>query len=174
MGANYGTKTIAQMFGISDRRVRQLVEMGVLTQTARGRFELIPTVKAFCDYLRERIDNPGDGDENHKERLIKARADLAEMEADRVKGETVDVEAVTQAWVDATSRFRAKMLALPHKAAPLVAVEDDADACHHLIEAQVHEALEELAGAEVDVAEAADPGDAGSSAGGETAAAPVN
>ncbi len=41
------------------------------------------------------------------------------------------------------------MLAIAHKAAPLVAVETDTDVCHRIIETLVYEALEELSNVEI-------------------------
>ena len=60
-------------------------------------------------------------------RLTKAKADIAEMQAKRLAGDLVDVDHVTDVWCDAVANFRARTLAIAHKAAPLVAVETDTD-----------------------------------------------
>ena len=47
-------------------------------------------------------------------------------------------------WEELISTSRAKLLSLPAKIAPVVAVEDDANICKQLVEEAVNEALYEL------------------------------
>jgi phage terminase Nu1 subunit (DNA packaging protein) len=83
--------------------------------------------------------------------LTKARADIAEMEVERLAGTLVDVLSVENAWTAAGTRFRQKVLSIPHKAAPVLAAEEDIDTCCAILEEHVHDALRELSNLDVDV-----------------------
>ena len=52
-------------------------------------------------------------------RLIKAKADIAEMEAGGRRGELLPAEAVEAAWTAMLARLRARLLVLPDRLAPL-------------------------------------------------------
>lgn len=100
-------------------------------------------------------------DGRHKTRLLKARADIAEHEAKRLAGSLVPVADVGRVWAEAVTLMRTHMLAVPHKVAPLVAVETDVDTCFALIQDRIHEALQELSETEVIIEPPDDqPGDA--------------
>lgn len=145
--ATYPIGTIAKLLLLTDRRVQQLAKEGVLPRGERGRYELVPVVQSYIKYLKDRAigaDMPGD-EGDHKRRLLKARADIAEMEAERLAGDLVPVDQVEKSWVEITSRVRQRMLAVAPKAAPIAAVETSAEACHEVIETFIHEGLAELA-----------------------------
>lgn len=157
----YPVGTIAKLLELTERRVYQLAAQGIIPRTPKGRYELVPAVRGYIKYLRDRAINADvkDGEEgDHKKRLMKARADIAQMEAERLREELVPVEHVTRVWTDAAARFRQRVLAIPHKAAPLVAAEPGIEACHSILEGYLHEGLSELAGVEVDSAAAASDG----------------
>lgn len=148
----YPIATIAKLLELTERRVYQLAAQGVIPRTPQGRYELIPAVRGYIRFLRDRAINADvkEGEEgDHKKRLMKARADIAEFEAERLSGELVPVAHVSKVWIDAAANMRSRLLAIPHKAAPVVAVEADIDRCHGILETQIHEALSELAGVEV-------------------------
>lgn len=153
---------IAKLLMLSERRVRQLVEQGVLPKEERGRYALVPCIQAYIKFLRDRaiggdISEAGDD----KARLLKAKADIAEMQAKETAGVLVRTEQVEQVWTEAVSRFRQRVLAVPSKAAPLTAVEVETEACHEIIETYLHEALAELSAGQVDGSDATGEGDAG-------------
>jgi len=77
-------------------------------------------------------------------RKMEADADLAELELLQAKKELVSANDVLNSWVEVLAAMRAKMLSLPTVTAPLVANETDIGAIQHIIEKQIHEALDEL------------------------------
>lgn len=154
--ATYPVSVIAKLLLLTDRRVTQLVQEGVIPRAERGRYELAPAVQGYIKYLKERAigaDLPGDAAGEHKVRLLKARADIAEMEAERLAGDLAPADDVERAWAAAVGRFRQRSLAIPPKAAPLVAVETEPEACHAIIETFIHEALAELAATDIEIDE---------------------
>jgi phage terminase Nu1 subunit (DNA packaging protein) len=168
--ASYPLATIAKLLMLTDRRVQQLAKEGHIPRAERGRYELVPAVQGYVRYLRDRAIN-GDvgegGEASDRARLIKARADIAEMEAQRLAEDLVSVGDVERATADMVARFRARSLAIPSKAAPMVAMEETTEACHEIIETFVHEALAELSVTAVEsrgpIGGADEAGDAGGS-----------
>jgi len=77
-------------------------------------------------------------------RKMEADADLAELELLQAKKELVSANDVLNSWVEVLAAMRAKMLSLPTVTAPLIANETDIGAIQHIIEKQIHEALNEL------------------------------
>lgn len=145
----YSVETIANLLEISARQVQSLAKRGIIPKSDNGRYALVPAVQGYLRFLRSRAIN-GDvasagGDGDYKARLTRARAEIAEMEAERVRGSLVAVDDVTRVWGEAATNLRARMLALPHKVAPMIAVETDITTCHQVIETEVHGVLSELA-----------------------------
>lgn len=148
--ATYPVGTIAKLLKLTPQRIQQLVKEGVIPRADRGRYELVPAVQGYIDYLRARaLGGDMAGEPEHKTRLLKARADLAEMEAGKLAGELLPADQVADAWAAVAARFRQRVLAIPPKAAPLVAVQGDTETCRKLIGTLIHEALEEIATAPV-------------------------
>lgn len=148
--------TICKLLDLTPQRVAQLVNEGVIPRKERGRYELVPVVRGYIHYLRQRAlkgDAKATGDDyaSHRARLTKARADMAEMEREQMGNRLIPVHDVERAWCDVVANMRAKMLAIPTIAAA------DAQAAQTLAEAKqvlkerVHEALEELANVRVEV-----------------------
>ncbi len=55
MKATYPLNTISEILDVTERRVHQLVQDGVIPKNSeRGRYELIPTVRAYVHWLRDR------------------------------------------------------------------------------------------------------------------------
>jgi hypothetical protein len=77
-------------------------------------------------------------------RKIAAEAEIAELELAKVKGLLVLADDVVDAWQDVLNALRGKLLSLPTKAAPMLAVETEPPACQEICEQLINEALEEL------------------------------
>lgn len=75
-----------------------------------------------------------------------AMADLAEMEAAELRGETAQVKDIVQCWGEMAAAFRARMLALPSMAAPLIAAPGKVAEAQATLRRLINEALEELSG----------------------------
>lgn len=141
----YPIKTISKLLMLTDRRVQQLVQEGHLPKGERGNYELVPVVQGYIKYLRDRAigaDVGEDGDD--KARLLKAKADIAQYEAERLSGQSLAREDVDAAVVSAFARVRARMVGLPSKIAPMVAAEDNPAEIEGTIRKAVYDALREL------------------------------
>lgn len=78
-------------------------------------------------------------------RKTAAQAALAELELAEKRGEVVRVDDAARIAGEGYTRVRARLLAMPGRLAPLLAIADTAEECKDLVEGAVTEALAELA-----------------------------
>ncbi|OAN73273.1 hypothetical protein A8B83_00490 [Rhodobacteraceae bacterium EhC02] len=90
----------------------------------------------------------GQSIEEARRRKMAAEARLAEMAAEKAAGRLLERTVVDAAVVGAFARVRAKLLAVPHKCAPLV-VGLNAGEASEVIRRAVYEALNELSSTKV-------------------------
>ena len=168
---------IARLLDLSERRIQQLSREGVIPKAERGQYDLVGAVRGYVVYLRDlavkaQAGAPDFGVE--RARLIKAKADIAEMDAEGRRGELLPVDAVEVAWTAVLARLRSRLLVLPDRLAPLCHEETTIAGVRDQIRKAVREALDELAA--TPVAAAADPngtgapGDGGAAGAGDPAA----
>ena len=158
MKTTYPIKTICQILDLTERRVRQLVTDGILPKNSeRGCYELIPTVKRYIHWLRDRSlygeakaksGNVVSLDEARRRKLI-AEAELAELELQKERGEVVSIEETEKSWTKILGAVRAKILALPTTMAAVSAVESDQKIVKELLTKAVEQALLELSAIDV-------------------------
>lgn len=144
------TPVIASIFGLTDRRVRQLVEEGLIDRVKNGSYDLAQTVKRYIMFLRASSDGKELEKDSEAMYLIEktkheaAKREIAEIELAQIKGrmhDAVDIERVMTAMLMA---FRAKMLSMPSKIAPILIAHNEIAVIQDIIQKEVHEALSEL------------------------------
>lgn len=155
---SYPIKTIAEVLDLTERRIRQLVTDGVIPANKdRGRYELIPTVRAYVHWLRDR-SLYGEAKKNKetvisldeaRRRKVTAEAELAELELEKERGEVVDIAETEKAWTDVLMNVRSKMLSMPTTLAAQIAVETDQKLIKELLTTSVENALQELSSIEI-------------------------
>ena len=145
---------IARLLDLTERRVQQLARDGIIPASARagpdrGRYDLVGTVRGYVRYLRELATRSQTGAADfgvERARLIKAKADLAEMDAAVRRGDLLPAAQVEEAWIAVLARLRARLLVLPDRLAPLVHEESTIAGTRAQIRDAITEALAELAG----------------------------
>jgi hypothetical protein len=83
---------------------------------------------------------------------VKAKADLAEMDAGARRSDLLPVADVEAAWIAVLERLRARLLVLPDRLAPLVHEETTIAGARASIREAIAEALTELSSLPVDKA----------------------
>jgi phage terminase Nu1 subunit (DNA packaging protein) len=113
----YPVNVIAKLMKLTERRVQQLSREGVIPKAEHGRYELAPAVQGYIGYLQERVaPRPQDDDPNRvdyhaeKARLTKSQADMAEMEAAKMRGALVDADQMKEALDLVIAEVRANLL----------------------------------------------------------------
>ena len=142
----YPAKTIASLLDISERRVGQLVNEGIIPKTERGRYELFPVVQGYVKFLRERkLGKAVVSLDEARQRKLAAEAEMAEIELAKARADVVRVEDVARQWETILGDVRTRFLSLPTKLAPLVAVEGEKTTVKEKIEDGINTALGQLA-----------------------------
>lgn len=155
---------IAKLLDLSERRVQQLSREGVIPKATRGQYDLVGSVRGYVRYLRDQALRAQAGAPDYaseRARFIRARADLAEMEAEEKRGSLIAAEDVETAWIAVLAALRTRLLALPDRLAPRLHAEESPAGMRDLMRGAVREALEELAETDVRPQRDVDPDPAG-------------
>lgn len=143
---------IADWLGVSERTVASYAAKGLIPKAKAADRDLKSCVRAIVAHFREMASGRQSTDgldlAAERARLAKEQADAQALKNAESRRELLRREDVTAAVHDAFGRVRAKMLALPAKAAPAVATMTPTGAQQHL-KALIHEALAELSEAEI-------------------------
>ena len=147
-------ETICKLLDLTPQRIGQLVKEGVIPKVERGRYELVPVVRAYIQFLRMgnlKRDLPEDDYTTHRMRLTRAKADIMEMERSQMEELLIPSADIEQAWLEASTNMRAKMLSLPTKASPEVFAAESLAEVKNILKEQIYEALTELENVEIKV-----------------------
>lgn len=166
---------IARLLDLSERRVQQLSREGVIPKAERGQYDLIGSVRGYVRYLRDQALKAQAGAPDYaaeRARFIRARADLAEMEAEEKRRSLIAAEQIEAAWIAVLAHLRTRLLALPDRLAPQAFEQSTVGDTRNLIRAAIREVLDDLAQpdieleADIDLAGVSDPeADGGESTG---------
>jgi phage terminase Nu1 subunit (DNA packaging protein) len=172
---------IARLLDLSERRVQQLSREGVIPKAERGQYDLIGSVRGYVRYLRDQAQKAQAGAPDYaaeRARFIRARADLAEMEAEEKRRSLIAAEQIEAAWIAVLALLRTRLLALPDRLAPQAFDQNTVGDTRTLIRTAIREVLDDLAEPDIDFATdpeidgLADPeADGGKGTGGSEAAA---
>lgn len=144
--------TICKLLDLTPARISQLTSQGVIPRQERGRYEVVPVVRAYIKFLRERAvrgDVHGDDYSTHRTRLTKARADITEMERAQMENRLIPSTDVELAWNSIVSNARNRLIAIPTKVAPVVFASKNLNEIRDIIKDEIYSALDELANAEI-------------------------
>ena len=114
----YTSKVVAQWLCLTERRVRQLRDEGVIVEARPGLYELQPTVARYITYIG------GAGKEtltNERMKLTRAKREAAELENELRKGEVHRTEDIERGIKSMFLNLRSRFLARPAKLSPTLA-----------------------------------------------------
>jgi len=92
---------------------------------------------------RHKSDDPPTDYDTERTRKVKLEADILALEKAQLEGHLIPSEKVEASWIGMISAFRATMIAIPYKYAPLVAGKSFIEVETLLTDA-IHAALEEV------------------------------
>ncbi|SMX27281.1 hypothetical protein TRP8649_01384 [Pelagimonas phthalicica] len=105
---------IARLLKLTPRRVQQLAEEGVIPKSARGKYKITEAVQGYIGYLQTKVQAPQGESKNalNEARVRKtvAEAEIAEMEAAKMRGDLVDADEMREALGVVVSEIRANLL----------------------------------------------------------------
>ena len=139
------TTELACVLGITGRRIRQMAEDGQLEKTSRGRFLLCDSVQRYNALSKEKDTSPQDEERLNAEVSIKkAKATIAVLEANELRGKmhrSEDVAAMTE---DLIFTIRGMLVALPGRLAVDAAAAETAAEASEIIRKEVYTVMSEL------------------------------
>lgn len=131
-GGMYRVEIIAQLFGVTVRRIQQLTQEGVLptTETADGRrYDLVPTIQNYVKYLSDKAYGKNRSEKELELREQKMKAEIALKESqgelhrlrtDIAAGKYIAVEEVTLDYQRFFVTFKKFAMALPARLTDIV------------------------------------------------------
>lgn len=147
-------KELAAVLGVTDRRIRQLkADFGLFEKNmvAGGKKKIYILEKCVQEYIDYKIDAEmprGAGFEKEKEQAeheqIKKKISMLKLR--RLRGELHEADDVERFLMGMLLNFRNRLLAIPHKLAPLIVGEDDINIILDVMEKELLQTMEELSG----------------------------
>ena len=138
----YTSKVVADWIGVSERRVRQLRDEGIIAEARPGLYELQPTIRRYIRFLG------GEGKENYnaeRTKLTAAKREAAELDNKQRRGDLHSTADFEQGLKTMILNIRSRFLIIPAKLSPsLAAMGGDQAAIFDALKAAVNEALEEM------------------------------
>ena len=151
------TDVLANCLGITPRRVQLLAKQGAVVKLRRGVYDLEKSVQSYITYKLESLE-----ESQEQKSLDEIRADherwkmrKTQLAVRLLEGKLHRAEDVERVWSQSAAAVRSRLLGIPVKAAPQVAGMEDAGEIQQVLQREVAEALNEIAG--YDPAEFADP-----------------
>lgn len=137
----YTSKVVAEWIGLTERRVRQLRDEGIIEEQAPGLYNLQKTVTRYISYIRN--GNTSLNDE--RAMLVRAKREAAEMENELRRGETHRTEDIEAGIKTMCLNIRSRFLVIPAKLSPtLASMGCDQAAIFDALKGAIDETLGEL------------------------------
>lgn len=142
---------LADLFGVSESRVRALTADGVLQRIAPATYNRRAAVRAYCESLRKVATRAGGtrGNPTPENAALKAetlkiakqKAIKLELENKAKKGELIPVADVKRAWVTLAIDLRTAIMAIPARLTTQLGLNREAQTA---IETEIRAALDEI------------------------------
>ncbi len=141
----YTVKAVADWLDLTETRVRQLRKEKIITEYRPGLFDLKTVCHEYINYLRKSSTEESALDYNaERARLLKAKRENQEMELKIRKKDLHSTEEIEQAISTALVTFKTRLLAIPAKLSPDLAVRKDKTEIFRVLKTAMDEVLEEL------------------------------
>lgn len=152
----YTAKVVAVWLGLTERRVRQLRDEGVIEEKKPGLYDLQPTVTRYIASIRKGTGGANLNDE--RAGLTKAKREAAEMENQLRRGELHRTEDIETGLKTMFLNIRGRFLALPAKLSPtLASMGGNQSGIFDELKAAIDEVLDELSNYRFAIVKDGDP-----------------
>ena len=141
------THELAAIFGCSPRWINQLTTNGLLTQVERGRYQLGSAIREYIAAIKQQAEEKDEEETDLREEqtmLTRANRKMAELELAVMNGKLHRSEDVQNIMNEMLTSFRSRLLAIPARISPEVAVATDSMVVQQMINGEIYDALSEL------------------------------
>lgn len=141
---------MAKVLNVTDRRIRQYAEEGLIDKAARGKYAFISSVQKYIAFIKTNKDIEGSIQSKELNYDVehamheKVKREIAEINLAKIKGEVHEAEDVKHVMEHMLSNFKARLMNIPSKLAPILLARDNISVIQSMIEKEVIEVLEEL------------------------------
>jgi len=137
---------LAELMGVSVRRVQQLETAGTVTAIKHGLYNISASIKSYCEFIRDGARGTSTTREEKSERirLTKVKADIAELNHGEMLGELVRRKKIDDQDFKLARTLRNNLESIADRCAPLVAADPDSDSVHRIISTEVARALNQI------------------------------
>jgi len=135
---------LANVLGLSNMRITQLEDKGVISRNADKQFTLSEAVIGYIEMLRKKPSKTDANYEAARARKMEAAADIEEMNAAKRKGELVEIDDVADIVQTEYGIVRQRLFAIPNKIALDVFSCENPQQVQDVLLSQMNEALSEL------------------------------
>ena len=146
MATSFNIEAIAKLLKLSERRVQQLAKDNIIPKAERGKYDLVSSVHGYVDFLKAKAGGDFTAEEvlKNKNKLLKAKAEIAEIEKQRATGELIPKEEVKRTWLELVHKIKQKLLSIPNKVAPVVVTVKNINEIKLILQDKLYEALYEI------------------------------
>lgn len=141
----YNSNAVARWLDITERRVRQLRDEGIITEYKPGYYDLKKVIIQYIHYLRGTNSGKNLNYNTERAKLIKTKRELQELELTKKRNDLHSSEDIKLVMTDMLIKFKSRMMAIPAKASPVLTKETDQTRIFKELKKLIDEALEELA-----------------------------
>ena len=139
---------VASALNLSEQRVQQLVREG-LPREARGQYDPVKCMLFYIRYLQKALERKSvptldggyAGEREERVRLLRADADLREIELAEKRGKLVAIQDVEKEMTDLILTTKARVLAVAPRVAPDLIGLTSRVMAHAIVEKALKEAL---------------------------------
>jgi phage terminase Nu1 subunit (DNA packaging protein) len=146
MATSFNIEAISKLLKLSERRVQQLAKDNIIPKAERGKYDLVSSVHGYIDFLKAKAGGDFTAEEvlKNKNKLLKAKAEIAEIEKKKATGELIPKEEVKRTWLELVHKIKQKLLSMPNKVAPVVATVKNISEIKLILQDKLYEALYEI------------------------------
>ena len=128
-GSYYRTEVIAQLFGVSVRRIQQLTQEGIIStvKTSEGRrYDLVPTIQSYVKYLSDKAYGKSKSEIEAHLKEQKLRADIAlkesqgelhKLKTEIAAGQYISIEEIKMDYSRFFVSFKKFAMSIPNRLA---------------------------------------------------------
>ena len=146
MASSFNIDAIAKLLKLTPRRVQQLAKDGIVPKAERGKYDLVSSVHGYIDFLKAKAGGEFTIEEvnKNKNKLIKAKAELAEIEKMKATSELIPQEEVKSSWLELVHKLKQKLLSIPNKVSPILVNIKNTNEIKLILQDKIYEALYEI------------------------------
>lgn len=144
-------KELAEYLGLSDRRIRQLVQEGIVVKSKRGRYDLKLSVKGYINSIRtdkkvknESIDKVKLAREVELLQHDKLKKRKTELIVRQMENKMHIAEDVEYFWNTMILAAKSKLTAIPTKISPRLIGLNDIKEIQKILKREIDDALNEI------------------------------